>query len=222
MNQKIIIIGAGGHAAELNDYITYQNLVSEVPSMDIVGLLDDDKESYTRYDYEAPFLGKITDHDVRTDVQYLMGIANLKYRKHFIEAFKSKGGKFASLIHPSALISGSAKLGEGVVIAPNASLGPNVVIGDFTLLNARCSIGHDTVLGKYNFISPNVCFSGFTVVGNENLFGINSATIPGIKVGSRNKITAGMVLDKPVGDDTTVFFRMKERVMAISGGKKHN
>jgi bifunctional N-acetylglucosamine-1-phosphate-uridyltransferase/glucosamine-1-phosphate-acetyltransferase GlmU-like protein len=76
-------------------------------------------------------------------------------------------------------------------------------------------MGHDTVVGNYNFISPNVCFSGFTEVGDENLFGINSATIPGIKVGHRNKIAAGMVLDTNVLDDAVVFYRFKEKVIAV-------
>ena len=48
-----------------------------------------------------------------------------------------------------------------------------------------------------------------------NLFGINSATIPSIKVGNNNKIAAGMVLDQNVGDDSVVFYRFKERVIAI-------
>jgi bifunctional N-acetylglucosamine-1-phosphate-uridyltransferase/glucosamine-1-phosphate-acetyltransferase GlmU-like protein len=76
-------------------------------------------------------------------------------------------------------------------------------------------MGHDTQVGDYNFICPNVCFSGFTVVGDNNLFGINSATIPGITVGSNNKIAAGMVLNKDVGDNEVVFYRYKEKVIAV-------
>jgi UDP-3-O-[3-hydroxymyristoyl] glucosamine N-acyltransferase len=89
------------------------------------------------------------------------------------------------------------------------------MIGKYTLINSRCSLGHDTVVGDYNFISPNVCFSGFSEVGDENLFGINSATIPGIRIGNRNKIAAGMVLDANVGDDSVVFYRFKERIFAV-------
>jgi acetyltransferase-like isoleucine patch superfamily enzyme len=144
-----------------------------------------------------------------------MGIANLKYRRLFVEKFQSEGAKFASLVHPSAWVSRSARLGEGVVIGPNANIGPNVHIGDFTLVNARCSLGHDTRLGDLNFISPNVCFSGFTTIGNDNLFGINSATIPGITVGHRNRIAAGMVLHTDVGDDAVVFYRYKEKITAV-------
>ena len=63
-------------------------------------------------------------------------------------------------------------------------------------------------------ISKNVKI-GITSKCDDNLFGINSATIPGIKVGSKNKIAAGMVLDKDVGDDSVVFYRYKERIIAV-------
>jgi bifunctional N-acetylglucosamine-1-phosphate-uridyltransferase/glucosamine-1-phosphate-acetyltransferase GlmU-like protein len=50
------------------------------------------------------------------------------------------------------------------------------------------------------------------------MFGVNSATLPGIKVGSRNRIMAGMVLDRDVGDDSVVFHRFREKVIAKPKG----
>jgi sugar O-acyltransferase (sialic acid O-acetyltransferase NeuD family) len=211
----IIIIGAGGHAAELDDYIRYSGVKSGSNTYSIVGLIDDNPKNYARYSFAAPLLGSIKDHRVRTDCKYLIGIANLQYRKLFIERFLSEGAAFTSFIHPDTYISHTARIGIGTVIAPNVNLGPNVVIGDFTLVNSRCSMGHDTVVGKYNFLCPNVCFSGNTSVGDENLFGINSATIPGIRVGNRNKIAAGMTLDSDIADDSVVFYRFKEKIIAI-------
>lgn len=213
---KIIIIGTGGHSAELDDYFRFAVRNNPDFPMKVIGYLDDNPDGYDQYSFSAPFLGSIKEHVVRKDCTYIMGIANLKYRRPIIERFVNDGGSFATFIHPSATISPSAKIGQGVVIALHVNIGPNVEVGDFTLINSRCSLGHDTVLGKYNFISPNVCFSGFSKVGDENLFGINSATIPGIQVGNRNKIMAGMILDKPVADDETVFYRFKERIFAIS------
>ena len=213
--KKLIIVGAGGHAAELDEYIAYENKLTDVPVMQVIGFLDDNPANYAAYQLSAPLFGAINEHEIRLDCYYLMGIANLLYRKQFIESFKAQGAHFIGLIHPSAYISPSSKIGEGVVIGPMANIGPNVSIGDFTMINSRCSMGHDTSIGRFNFISPNVCFSGFTSIGDGNLFGINSATIPGIKVGNNNKIMAGMVLDKNVGDDEVVFFRFKEKVIAI-------
>lgn len=213
---KAIIIGAGGHAAELVDYIRYSNQYENVDSeISIVGLLDDNYGNYLKYNFDIPFLGEITSHIVRHDVFYLMGIANLEYRKKFVNYFLKQGAKFTSYIHPSVSISSTATLGEGVVISPNVNLGPNSYVGDFSLVNSRASIGHDTKIGKFNFLSPNVCFSGFTEVGDENLFGINAATIPGIRIGDRNKIMAGMTLEKNVSNDEVVFYRYKERISVI-------
>jgi sugar O-acyltransferase (sialic acid O-acetyltransferase NeuD family) len=215
MQKKIIIIGSGGHSAEIDDYFQYAK--KKTPDFDLVlhGFIDDKPENYQHYNFTAAFLGDIKSHIIQQDCYYIMGIANLNYRKIIIENFLSKGASFTNFIHPDTYISPSCTIGNGVVIAPGVNIGPKVIIEDFTLLNARSSMGHDSKVGKYNFICPNVCFSGFTIVGEENLFGINSATIPGIVVGNRNKIAAGITLDKNVGDNEVVFHRFKEKVIAI-------
>lgn len=212
---SLIIIGAGGHAAELDDYLYVANQMGNGSvNYEILGFLDDEADSYDRYAFSAPYLGAIQAHQVRTDISYLMGIANIEHRKDITLEFLALSGHFISFVHPLANISRSATLGEGVVIAPHVNLGPNTRIGDHTIINSRCSIGHDTVVGAFNFLAPNVCLSGFTEVGDENMFGINSATIPNIRVGSRNKIMAGMTLDKSIGDDEVVFYRYREKIIA--------
>lgn len=211
--KNIIIIGAGGHAAELRDYIRHYNQNNPPQKIGVTGFIDDNPDNYKHYDFEEPFLGPIKGHAVRTDCFYIMGIANLKYRKGIIEEIQAGGGKFTGLIHPTALISPSATIGEGVVISHNASVGPKVKIGNFNMLNSRCTIGHDTQMGDYNFISPKVALSGNTQIGNGNMFGTNSSTIPGIKVGNDNTIGAGMIVYKNIGDGETVFFRFKEKIV---------
>jgi acetyltransferase EpsM len=221
MNQpKVIIVGAGGHAAELRDYINHYNQINTQSPILVEGFIDDNENNYHHYQFPEPFLGPISTHSIRTDVDYLMGIANLEYRKPLIESFKNKGGRFRGFIHPTALISPSAQIGEGVVISHNASVGPKVKIGHFNMLNSRCTIGHDSILGDYNFISPQVAISGNTKIGDENLLGTNSCTIPGITIGNNNKIAAGMVVFKPVGDHETVLFRFKERLVIRDGEAK--
>lgn len=211
--KQVIIIGAGGHAAEIRDYIRHYNTADTPEKIEVIGFLDDDCTSYEHYEYTEPFLGGIKDHKVRKDGQYIMGIANLKYRKGIIEDFLEKGAKFTGLIHPTALISPSATIGKGVVISHNASVGPKVKIGNFNILNSRCTVGHDTQLGDYNFISPKVALSGNTQIGENNMFGTNSSTIPGARIGNNNVIGAGMIVYKNIGDNETVFFRFKERIV---------
>lgn len=213
--KQVIIIGAGGHGAEIDEYIRFNNRNTAVEQLSIIGFLDDNPDNYAAYRFSAPLLGGIKEHQPQQDCFYLIGIANLIYRRLFVELFLQKGACFTCCVHATAYVSDSASIGCGVVIGPYANIGPNARVGDYTLINSRCSLGHDTVVGQCNFISPNVCFSGFTVVGDGNLFGINSSTIPGIRIGNRNKVAAGMVLDKDVGDDSVVFYRYKERVIAV-------
>ncbi len=202
--KKIIIIGTSGHAAELWEYVQYANRLNPAESMEIVGFIDDQDDTYRHYGFPQPFIGPITGHQPLNGVQYLMGIANLKFRQMVIEDLKRDGASFTGFIHPTALIASSAKIGEGVVISHNASVGPMAQIGNFCILNSRCTIGHDSILGDYNFISPQVAISGNTIIGSNNLLGTNSATIPGIKIGDRNKIGAGAVVIKDVPSDVTV------------------
>ncbi len=215
--QKVILIGAGGHAAEIDDYINFYNDHQENKSarLKIMGFLDDNPDSYKCYQLSAPYLGTIKTHDIDLKCKYIIAIANIKYRRPIIESFLESEAKFLTFLHPTATVSRSAKIGIGTVIAPNVNIGPNVRIGKFNMINARASIGHDTVIGDYNFITPNVCFSGFTKIIDENIFGINSVTIPGIVIGSNNTIAAGMVLDKNIKDNATVFYRFKERIIVL-------
>lgn len=212
---KVIVIGAGGHAAEIDEYIIYNNKSGVFEDLNVVGFLDDNPANYARYRFSAPLIGGATNHEVIKNHYYILGIAGIQYRRQLVERYLASGARFISLVHGGAYVSRSAQIGEGSIIGPNANIGPNVCIGKFTLINSRCSLGHDTIVGDYNLISPNTCLSGFSEVGNENLFGINCATLPGIKIGNRNKITAGMILDTNVGDDNVIFYRFKERVIAI-------
>jgi acetyltransferase EpsM len=220
--KNVIIVGAGGHAAELRDYIRHINQSNPDETIKVEGFIDDDPEPHKHYGYEEPLLGGIQDHEIRHDLEYLMGIANLKYRKDLMKKFLDQGATFARLIHPTSIISPSAKLGQGVVISHNASVGPKAEVGDYSFINSRSTVGHDTKIGKYNFISPQVALGGNTQIGDGNLLGTNCCTIPGVKIGNDNKVGAGMIVFKPVGDNETVFFRFKEKIIVRESGEEGN
>ncbi len=213
--RDIIVIGAGGHGVEIDEYIRYNRKVTRFTEYNLIGFLDDNPDNYSRYSFSAPLLGGVRDHKIICGHAYVIGIAGLQFRRFFVDKYICGGAEFISIIHNSAYISESAIIGEGCIIGPNVNIGPNVRVGKYTLINARCSLGHDVKVGSYNMISPNTCLSGFSQIGDENLFGINCATLPGITVGNNNTIAAGMILDTNVGNDSIVFYRYKERVIAI-------
>ena len=153
--KEVIIIGAGGHAAEIDDYIKYSQSVTGKRELNVIGFLDDNPGNYASYRRSAPLLGGIKDHKVVPGQAYIIGIANLKYRRLFVERFLNEGAVFVSFIHPSAYVSESATVGEGSIVGPNANLGPNVR-REHTKIALH--MGHDTVVGDFNFISPTYVF----------------------------------------------------------------
>ena len=211
--KRLILIGAGGHAAELRDYIRHNNQRPERESIDVLGYIDDNPTTYEHYGFEEPFLGSIREHNVREDCEYLMAIANLKFRKPIIEEFIINGAKLTGFIHPTAIISPSSQIDPTVVISHNASVGPKVKIGRFNMLNSRCTIGHDTQIGEFICISPQVALSGNTKVGNGNLIGTNAATVPGVKIGDENIIGAGTILFRDIDSNKIIVPGAKPRVL---------
>ena len=202
--KKIILVGAGGHAAEVREYIKYHNKVKRDEQFDILGFLDVDDKLHTKYNYPEPYLGTAENHNINVDAQYMFCFGNMVYKKELVSAYRKKGATFLTFIHPTALIAETCKIGEGVLISHNASVGPMVAIGDFNILNSRCTVGHDTVIGDFNFISPQVALSGNTTIGDYNMFGVNSATIPGVSIGDNNTIGAGSIITKNFIDDAVI------------------
>ena len=72
---EVIIIGAGGHAAEIDEYITHSQKVTQEQELQVIGFLDDDPENYARYKLSAPLLGGVKDHRVIKAQGYVIGIA---------------------------------------------------------------------------------------------------------------------------------------------------
>ena len=57
-------------------------------------------------------------------------------------------------IHPSAVVSSKAQIGDNVEIGPFCVVGDDVKIGEGTILKSHVVVEGDTVIGKNNIIFP--------------------------------------------------------------------
>ncbi len=64
------------------------------------------------------------------------------------------------LIHPSALVDSTARLGTGVRIGAFTSIGAGVEIGDGTVIGSHCSITGPTRIGRDNRIIGHAAIGG--------------------------------------------------------------
>ena len=76
--------------------------------------------------------------------------------KHLFPVTEPKQPVDGQRIHPSAVVSASAKLGNNVQIGPNATIGNNVTIGDNCFIGANSVIETAAQLGQDCHIHPLV------------------------------------------------------------------
>lgn len=213
--RNIIILGAGGAGAEVTFYIEDHNSkVGEDQQIRISGYIDDSKENWTKYNYEAPLLSNIDSYTPKEGEEVLIAIMDIGLREKMIKTLLDKNAKIGSFIHHSVIMPKHINIGEGNIVFPFCILEKHATIGSYNFLTSYCFISHDCVVGDNNFLSV-AGLAGSVKVGSNNYFGLRSTVIPGVEVGSNNVIQAGMIVDKNVKDDTTVFYRFKEKVMAI-------
>jgi|TARA_B110000908_G_C10227687_1_gene438874 sugar O-acyltransferase (sialic acid O-acetyltransferase NeuD family) len=217
--KKVIIIGAGAHAAEIEEYIIENNKIK--PEFEIMGYLDDNQKNYQNSQLLFPLLGGVFSYEVGSNIELLLSISNLTLRSKIITYYKNKNIVFTNFIHHTSRVFRTAKLGVGNVICPYTQIGPNVVIRNYNTFNNKTSIGHNSQIGDNNMFCPNTGLSGNTIIGNNNFFSLNAVTVPNITIGDNNLIAPNMVVDKNIKSDSTFFHRFKEVVLVIPKDKQN-
>ena len=213
--KDVVIVGAGGAAAELTFYIEDFNANNPGnEKIHIRGYVDYTEDFWKKYRFNRPFLCDIYTYQPKEDEEVLVALMDIESRKKMIEILEQKGARFGSFIHHSVIRPPELEIGKGNIIFPFSILEKYSKIGDYNFLTTYCFISHDCEVGNNNFFSV-AGIAGTVKVGDNNYFGIRSQVIPGITIGNNNTVQAGMIVDKDVEDYTTVFYRFKERVLAI-------
>lgn len=215
--KKIIFFGTGAVAAEITSYIEDSDWGKNA-GIEIKGYVASDEAGlihWREYGYNAPFLGFFKDYQIESEDYFVLALGNYEVKRKVVEEVRQRCGHFITLIHPTATIARTAAVGEGNVLCPYTMLGPNVILGDFNLLTSQSIISHDSKIGSYNFFATSL-LCGYSTVGDDNYFGIRVTGVPSIHIGNRNKVQAGMIIDKNIGDDSTLFYRYKEKILAVS------
>jgi acetyltransferase-like isoleucine patch superfamily enzyme len=216
--KDIIIIGTGAVAAELTSYIKDHNTkVGLDKSFNILGYIEYDyniEKYWAKYKLKTPVISDIDSYVPSGNEEVLIGISDISFRNGIIERLLKKKVRIASFIHSSVIITETVQFGIGNIIYPFCIIGPNTLIGNFNMITSYSFISHDCIIGNGNFLST-AGIAGRINIGDNNFFGIRSTVLPHISIGNNNVIQAGMVVDRSIKDDSTVFYRYKEQVLAI-------
>lgn len=198
----IVIVGAGGFGREV-----YRWAKDSLPGAQyrVKGFLSSRPEDLDGFGFKEKILGDDVSYALQENDRFVFAIGSIEAKKRSVERMKARGIKCVTLIHPSAVVASSARLGEGVILCPFALVSDHVVLGDFVIMNFYSSCGHDTKVGKYGMFSPYATANGFVTMDDEVFLGTH-ATVTGYRrVGVGAKISANSVAMEDVQAGGFVF-----------------
>lgn len=187
--KSLIIVGAGGCGREALQWARDAN--KQGAKWEIKGFIDDDPDALDGVNCDLPVLSSIDAYSICREDRFICCIGNGGARKKISERLRDRGAIFANLIHPTAVIADSSKIGDNVLIYPFSLVSDNAAIGDGCIVNMYSSIAHDAVLGEYCTISAHCDVTGRCRLGDRVFMGTTSSIVPGTMVGDGAYICAG-------------------------------
>jgi sugar O-acyltransferase (sialic acid O-acetyltransferase NeuD family) len=198
---KIVLAGAGAFALEVEQYILdchaaghglFGSDGSPVAKAELVGLHFDG--SVRQRDFLTKSLIVLDSSSyLPSDVQFLIAIGNAEARRKVWTNLRSRGARFAKLVHPTSWVAPSARLGEGSIVCPFAFVGILADVGCNVALTVHASISHDAIVGDHSVLCPYACITGQVTLGEACFLGTSSVVIPQKTIGPFSKICAGAI-----------------------------
>ncbi|MFA7273245.1 MAG: hypothetical protein WC044_05215 [Crocinitomicaceae bacterium] len=164
MKKQLVIIGAGGHAKVIAD------AVCKAAEFELLGFVDAHlpKGTLVFKTYRVIETQSLIQNLIDPNTYFVFGIGNNAIRQKLAQDFQ-KDLQFASILHPSSVVSDEVTIGKGTVVLANAVINAGSKVGDFSIVDSGVVIDHECQIG--NFCHVNVG----TIVGS------NSELVTGVK-----------------------------------------
>ncbi len=134
----------------------------------------------------------------------IVAIGSNPARLHRAKERLEQGVKLATIRHPSAILSASARFGKGVYIGPRAVVHTAAKVGDAAIVNTAAVVEHHCRLAPACHIAPGAVLGGGVEIGTGTLIGLNATVLPGVRVGAACIVAAGAVVTRDLPDRVTV------------------
>lgn len=191
MSEKIVIIGAGGHAKVVADCI------NSAGHYTILGCLSADRDQIGGLNVIGgdELIPKLIAEGQRI---FFVAIGDNNIRSRVMAKLQSMGAMMPVVRHPSSVVSTSANIEAGSVVMPGAVINSDVSIGFGCIVNTLSGIDHDCVLSDCVHVGPGSAVAGSVRIGSMTFIGAGSTIIPGIEIGSRCIVGAGSVVIRDI------------------------
>lgn len=200
--QRILILGAGGHAQVVADIL--MRMRDAGAQVEPVGYLDDNPRLRGEERLGLPILGGVADLPRIPHDALILAIGDNKTRQRLFQQLERQGERFASARHPAAVIAPDVPIGRGAMICAGVVVNTGSMIGDDVILNTGCTVDHHNRIGDHTHIAPGAHLGGDVRVGEGALVGIGATVMPQRHVGDWSVVGAASLVHRNVPDCSIV------------------
>jgi sugar O-acyltransferase (sialic acid O-acetyltransferase NeuD family) len=183
---RLVVYGCGGHGKVVADIALARGLT-------VAGFIDDGAAGGRVL--ELPILGGAAWLEAHcSEVTVALGIGKNQARRRVYGFCHRLGLTPATLIHPTAAVAASARLGAGVVVMAQAVINPGARVADGAIINSGAIVEHDCEIDAFAHLSPHATLGGAVRIGALAHVGLGASILPGKAIGEEAIVGAGAVV----------------------------
>jgi len=190
----LAIYGAGGLGKEICDTA----LMSSGDRYKEILFIDDNKDIHEYYGKKVYSFEKFINLFSKDECEIIIGVGEPSVRSDLFQKVNDYAYRFATIIHPTSVVSSSCTLGQGVYIGPFSFISSDTVVCDNVVIQPHVMIGHDTMVGHSSVLSTNTVLAGNCTVGDRVFIALNVSVEQKRKIGSDSIIGMASCVNKDI------------------------
>jgi sugar O-acyltransferase (sialic acid O-acetyltransferase NeuD family) len=209
--EPLVIVGAGGFGRETAEVVRAVNDAHEARHgpghvrWDLLGFLDDDSARWGALVAGTSILGPVDSIGDRGSARVVVCTGhpgNYTSKLAIVRRLGLDPDRYATLVHPAAVMPPSCLLGEGTVVLAGAVATTGVVVGPHVGLMPQVVLTHDNALGDFVTVGSGARLAGGVTVATGAYLGAGCLVREGIYVGRWALVGMGAVVtrDVPAGE----------------------
>lgn len=151
-HMSILILGHGDHG------MTAADLCESLRIFEKIDFLDDFKNGDNIVGKCADYRAFLSDYPLAYP-----GFGDNKLRMSWFSKLQEAGFIVPTLVHPTALISPSAKIGEGSIVEARATVNSGAIIGKGCIISTNTTVDVAAEMGDFVYTDPGIIISRHSV-----------------------------------------------------------
>ena len=210
MENKIVVIGGGGHAKVLI------SILKEINKYNILGYTDISSKGEilgVKYLGNDSVLKELAKNFAQIFAAIGVGQNNLSnIRSSIIKRILGYGYEFPVIISPNAIVHEDVTIKKGTMVFDGVVINSGTKIGEFCIINTNATIEHDCKINNFVHIAPGATLGGGVEIGECSFVGLGANIIQYKKIAANCLIGTGATVIKDCVKEGTYVGTPAERI----------